>query len=166
MKKNQQKLQHRGPSHKDPGVLLQLENWLDEVLVKKAPVLPDNFKEVLVKVAPWFIIIGLLLSIPVLIALLGFSSMIPGVTVTGMHGMAGFTSMVIIIPLAILFTTLVLQIMALPGLFNRQYRGWQLIFYANLIGLVATVLSFTLGGLLIDVIVFYLLFQIREKYKK
>jgi len=44
----------------------QLEKVLEEYLVKKAPALPTNLKELLVKFAPYLAIIGVVLSVPAL----------------------------------------------------------------------------------------------------
>ena len=59
--------------------LSSLEKILQEYLVDKAPFqIPKNIKEVLVKIAPWLIIIMLVFAIPSIFAMIGFSSMMGG----------------------------------------------------------------------------------------
>ena len=60
---------------------------------------------------------------------------------------------------------LVLQALALPGLFKRSKTGWNFLFYADIVMIVQYVISFDLGGIISSVIGFYFLFQIREYYK-
>jgi len=70
--------------------------------------------------------------------------------------------------LTMVFTvvTLVLELIALPGLFKRSKSGWNFIFYASLVGIIQSVVSFSLGGLIIGGLVgLYVLFQVREYYK-
>lgn len=61
---------------------------------------------------------------------------------------------------------LVLEALAIPGLFGRKRSAWNLLFYATLIGAVQNVLSFNLGGLVIGTLVsLYFLFQVKSYYK-
>ena len=43
----------------------QLNSFLEEYLVKKAPQLPTKAKDILVAFAPWLTLIGLISSIPI-----------------------------------------------------------------------------------------------------
>ena len=57
----------------------KLEEFGHEYLVKKAPFqLPDGFKEFLVKIAPYAIIIVAVLAVPAILALFGLSSSLWG----------------------------------------------------------------------------------------
>ncbi|MFN4212498.1 MAG: chromate transporter, partial [Microgenomates group bacterium] len=61
---------------------------------------------------------------------------------------------------------LVFQAFAVPGLFKRQRKGWLYLFYASLVSLVYSLLSGGIGGaLVVAVIGWYILFQVREYYK-
>lgn len=54
-------------------------------------------------------------------------------------------------------------------LYKRQYTGWTLAFWAALVGLLPTLLSFhirgLLQGLILTAILYYLLFEIKSHYK-
>jgi len=56
--------------------LKQLENLLDLYLGQKAPSLPDNFKETIVNLAPWLIIIMIVLASPAIFAFLGIGALL------------------------------------------------------------------------------------------
>nr|AIA18920.1 hypothetical protein [uncultured bacterium] len=139
-------------------IVAQIENPLNEFFVKKAPTLPTNIKDILVAIIPWFTLIGVIISIPLLLAALGLSAFLP---LMGKYS-AGSTNILVII---VLFITVILNAFALPGLFNKQRRGWEFLFYAELIGVIGTILSLNLGGILGTILSFYILFQVREYYK-
>jgi predicted membrane protein len=62
---------------------------------------------------------------------------------------------------------IVLQLMAIPGLFKRQEKAWRLMFYSSVLSLVQQLFSFNLGGMVIGAIIsFYFLFQVKSKYTK
>lgn len=139
----------------------QLETLIDGY-VKKAPSLPDNVKEILVKLAPYFTILGIVLSVPAVLALIGISAVVtPLVMYTGTGW--GFRSVVSII---VIILMLVLEIMAVPGLFARKRTAWNLLFYISLINVVSTLLSMNVFGLIIGTAIeWYFLFQVRDRYK-
>ena len=132
---------------------------LDYYLVQKAPFqLPDAIKEILVKFGPWIALILLILSLPALFLVLGLSvTFLP-------FGAAGYCygllwSVAFCLQLALMG-------FALPGLFARKMSGWTLMFYAQVISVVASLLSWAIVGALIGgLISFYILFQIRSLYK-
>lgn len=140
----------------------QLEDMLDEYLVKKAPAMPENIKEVLVKFIPWINLIFIILGLPILLALFGLTAfMTPFAMMGGYHGSA-FGIIFQILTLV----TIVVEIMALPGLFKRKEQGWRLSFYATLISLVTGIFGGNpVSALISAVISCYILFQIRSYYK-
>jgi hypothetical protein len=61
---------------------------------------------------------------------------------------------------------LVLRAVALPGLFARKMSGWKLLFYAQLVSMLSSLImgawfSVIIGGL----ISMYVMFQVRSMYK-
>lgn len=151
------------PSH-SKGYLTQLENFLELYLVKKAPALPKGGKELLVKIAPWLVIVGLVLSVPAILSLFTLSSMMSaspyGAYATAALGPAYYISILLLV------VTIVLQVLALPGLFNKKRSGWNFIFYSSLVSLVSSLISMNLVGFIIGgLLSLYLLFQVREYYK-
>jgi len=140
----------------------QLENTLEMYLVKKAPFnLPDNIKEIIVKFAPWITLILLVLALPGILLILGLGTVLMPVSyLGGVRAGAGFS-------IAMIFTviTLVLEVVALPGLFKRSIKAWRLVYYASLVSALENLISFNLGGLIIGTLIsLYILFQVKEKY--
>ena len=128
---------------------------VDKFVNKQLPSLPENVKEFLVKIIPYLSIIGLVfygfIIIFILIAL-------PILLITGQIG--AFISAILSVG------TFVLSIMAIPGLFNRQKKGWTYNYYAFLIGLVGSLFAGSFGGLIIGgAIGTYFIFQLRSYYK-
>ena len=134
-----------------------LIGFLDYYLVRKAPFqLPDAVKEVLVKFGPWIVVILLVLSLPALFLVLGISAAaVPyGAATYGLLWSVAF------------FLQLALMALALPGLFARKMSGWTLLFYSQVVSVVAALLSYAIVSALIGGLIgFYILFQVRSLYK-
>ena len=142
--------------------LKQLEDLLSEYLVKKAPALPANIKEAIVNFAPWVTLVVLILTLPIVLAVFGLGAFFAPFSFLG--GITAGTNYL----LTILFSgvQLVLEAMAIPGLFKKSRAAWNLVFYAALVGAVQNIVTFNLGGLLIGTLLsLYILFQVREYYK-
>ena len=142
----------------------QLNKTLELYLVKKAPALPKNIKEILVKLAPWGAIIGVVLSIPAILAFFGLSAMMSGLPY-GAYGMmragGGFS-------LAALFlvATAVLEALAIPGLMKRKMAGWNFLYWGVLVNAGYSLLSYDIVGLIVSALIsLYLLFQVKSYYK-
>lgn len=146
--------------------LNQLETMLDEYLGKKAPVMPENIKETLVSFAPYFAIIGIVISLPALFALLGIGAMMgPFSAFLGASYMMsyGITYYVGIIGIII---SSVMEALAIQGLFKRSMSAWKLMYYASLITFVATILQGNLSSALVGGLIgLYILFQVKGMYK-
>jgi riboflavin transporter FmnP len=70
------------------------------------------------------------------------------------------------ISLAVMAVTVVLEVMAIPGLFKRTKASWNLLFYASLVQVVGSVLAFNLIGAVIGAVIsWYILFQMKDVYK-
>jgi hypothetical protein len=144
-------------------LLRQLETKLEKIFVGKAPALSESIKELIVKVSPWLIAISLILLSPVILGIFGISLAIMPVSFLGGVG-SGFSY---ILGISFFLGMIVLELMALPGLFKRQERAWRLMFYSTLLSLTHNLINLDLGGLLLGgIISFYFLFQIKSKYTK
>ncbi len=144
--------------------LKTLEIEIEKLALNKSlPSLPDNVKELIVKLAPWFAVISMLMLAPLILGALGISALaLPFSYLGGLHMGFSYT-----VSLVFSFGMIVLEIMAIPGLFKRQESAWRLMFYSTLLSLIQQLLSFNLGGLLIGgAISLYLLFQVKAKYTK
>ena len=137
-----------------------LIGFLDFYLVKKAPFqIPDNAKEWIVKYGPWITVVLLVLMLPAILFVLGVGSAL--MPFGGYAYATGFGLAAIF-----LVINVGLMVAALPGLFARKMSGWNLMFYARLIGIVYSFLSYAfIGGIIGGIIGLYILFQIRPLYK-
>ncbi len=142
--------------------MAKLEDTLELYLLKKAPSLPEGIKEAIVKFGPWIVLILLIMTLPVILAVFGLGALILPFSVVGG---AGF-GLTYLLSLGLTIVMLVLEAMAIPGLFKRQMKAWKLLYYATLVGAVQNVVSFNLGGLIIGTLLgLYILFQISSYYK-
>lgn len=132
-----------------------LEQLLQQIFVGKMPALSDGAKEITKNTLPWFFIVcGTLSFLGCL--LLGIS--------------------LVVNPLGVLFYGLVLVhlviglVAALVAsyagylMLGRKYQGWRIAFYALLIGFVNALLSLSIIGLVLNCILGYLLFQVKNDY--
>lgn len=142
----------------------QIESKLEEVFTgKKIPALPDNVKEILVKLNPWFALFMMITLLPLLLAALGLSAVLLPISFIGgfQTGIGGTLGLIFGIAM------IIIELMAIPGLFKRQAKAWKLMFYVTLLSALQNILSFNLGGLIIGgAISCYFLFQIKSKYNK
>lgn len=147
------------PGVNKKNVLVQLEDFFEEYLVKKAPVqLPPGLKDFIVTVSPWFTAIIVLISLPALLLALGVSTVaLPLAVVGGFGNTAQFVLNII---------AFVLILAALPGLFKRTKNGWKFLFYSEL----ATCLAYLVSVQIISLVIFgtlglYFIFQVKDKYQ-
>lgn len=143
----------------------QLENTLSEYFGKKAPSLPSEAKEIIVKIAPFLAIIGVVLSIPAILVLLGL-----GGFATMLSPFGGMTSVGALptmwLGIILLIPVVILEVMAIPGLFARSAQAWRYMYWAQLISVVSSLVQLNILGAIIGALVgFYLLFQVRSYYK-
>lgn len=145
----------------------QLEKVLEEYLKEKAPSLPQNWKEFLVKIAPYLTIVGVFFGVLGFLGLLGLGAFLfPVSTFGGLVTGRPFLGLSYLINLLIFVVTLIFQIISIPYLFKRQRKGWQYLYLAVLLNAVSSLISFDILGLIIGSgLSLYLLFQVKEYYK-
>lgn len=145
----------------------KLEVTLEEYLGKKAPQLPKGWKEIIVKFAPYLAIVGVVVGIPGFLALIGIGTfMAPLGLVGGMMTGRPFLGFSYIVNVLFLGVMVLLEGLAIPGLFSRSKKAWTLLYWSALVGIVQNVLSFNVGGLIIGgLLSLYFLFQVKEYYK-
>lgn len=147
--------------------LRKIEDFLTLYLVEKSPfTLPDSIKEIIVKVAPYLVILGVVLGVPLVLAAFGLGFLVAPFTFLLGPAYAFNYSLNYVLSMVFFSGALIIEILAIPGLFKRQRKGWEYIFYASLINGVSGLLA---GGLFSTVfstlISWFLLFQVREYYK-
>jgi len=142
--------------------LEKLESTLDLYFNKKAPNLPENIKGSIVKYSPYITLIIMVLCLPFIIFTLGLGTMLLPLGFIGGFS-SGFKG---IISLIFSVITILVGIIALPGLFKRTKKSWKLMFYCSLLSAIMNFITFNLGNLIIgSVISWYFLFQVRSYYK-
>jgi hypothetical protein len=145
------------------GFLSQIENEIGKVYAKITFHLPAGLKEFIVHYGPWITLILMVIAIPAVLLALGLSAVaIPAVT---MYSGAKVGGMFFVSGIIALFA-LILEAIALPGLFKRQIGGWRLLFYSVLVSAVGNLLSMNLGGLIIGTALsLYVLYEVKSYYK-
>jgi hypothetical protein len=143
----------------------QLEVTLNEYFAKKAPQLPKKIKDIFVKIAPYIAIVSVIITVPSLLLILGL-----GGVDTVLAPMGGVQSMSALptmwLSIVLLIPVVILEILAIPGLFGRKMVGWKYMYWAIIISIISNIVQFNIIGAIITFIVnFYILFQIRSYYK-
>ncbi len=137
---------------------------LELYLVKKAPALPKNVKEILVKFSPWIALLMVVISLPAILALLGLGAALYSVPY-GAYGMmqagGGFS-----IAILFLIATMALQALAVPGLMKRKMAGWNFLYYGVWVNAIYSILNGQIIGMIIGTLIgLYFLFQVKSYYK-
>ena len=138
-----------------------LDKVLSDYLVKKAPVLPKGGKEFIVSVAPYLALISAIVGVPALLAVFGL-----GAIATPFVWIAGSRTGIFWLFWAVGAAQVVLSAMAVKPLFARRGKGWRLMYYSQLLSLLSTLQYFNVGSLVMTVISFYLLYQVKASYGK
>jgi len=146
-------------------VLTELEDKLAEFFTKKVPALPENIKEGIVKYGPYLALVGIVFSLSALLASFGIGGI--GAVVAPLAALSGVRSGIgYIFPLIFGLMIIVLEAMAIPGLFKKQMKAWKLMFYVSLVSAVSSLSTLDLPGLIVGLgLSWYILFQIRSYYK-
>jgi hypothetical protein len=128
-----------------------------EKLFKQAPNLPPKWTEVLVKIAP---ILSLVFGVLGIIAGIGALGLSPVALSDGVN-----SSMFMLISGVTAVVSSVLLLMAYSHLKVRRYRGWELLFWSEVVGVISSLLALSFSSVVGILIGFYLLFQIKSYYK-
>ncbi len=145
----------------------QLEDTLELYLVKKAPFsLPDNIKDLIVDFGPYLVILGIILGAQMVLTALGLGALVSPFTVfMGPSYMVSY-GINYLVSMVVFGVVLVMEGLAVPGLFKRQRKGWLYLFYASLVWIVSGLLRGGIVGTLVGAIIgWYVLFQVKEHYK-
>lgn len=146
-------------------------------IFKGAPKLQGNTKESLVKIWPWLALVGAILQALAVLTIWRWAHNINdyyrdiGVNVVGNR-----LTFWIWVSIVVLAAEAVLLFMAFPKLRRREKSGWDLLFLVGLINVLYAVVSlfsdygsgiFSLvWNVFVAAVLFWLLFAVREKYKK
>jgi len=145
--------------------LTLIERTLQEYMVAKAPPLPENIKEILVRIAPWATLIVLLVTLPLVLFALGLGALLAPFAFLAGPGAGLHYGMMYMLSMLVLGVSVVLEALSIPGLFKRSESGWRFAFYGTLVGVAYNIVSFNLIGAIIGGLIgFYFLFQVRSYY--
>ncbi|WAC09790.1 hypothetical protein [Dyadobacter pollutisoli] len=139
---------------------LLLEKELEPIFLQKFPPFSEEVKEFLVKYGPYIMLFFSVLGIFALLTAFGL-----GGAIFGMGGAAAGLGATFYVGVALGVITLIMYLMAFTPLKARKRAGWNLLYYAVLVGLVSNLIQFQIVGFIISGLIgFWVLFQIREKY--
>lgn len=141
-----------------------VDSYIDMVgeYFKKLPELPKGGKDAIVTITPWLaLIFGVLGVVTALVGLGIFTFLAPIVMISGANG-AGTGFVVVLFGLV----SSALLLAAFPGTKAKKMQGWKLLYYSEVVGLIANIVSLALAGVLFTLIGFYFLYQIRSYYTK
>lgn len=150
----------------DNNALSQLEDTLNEYFAKKAPALPQNVKEFIVKIAPYLAILSLIVTIPAILVLFGLGSL---ATMLAPMGGANTVSAIpsMWLGILLLIPVIVLEAMAIPGLFSRSAKAWKYMYWSQLIMVVSNLVQLNIVGAILGALIgFYFLFQVKSFYTR
>ncbi|MGB2731857.1 MAG: chromate transporter, partial [Microgenomates group bacterium] len=103
----------------------------------------------------------LVLALPVLLAAIGLGAFLAPFAVLGGANAAAFT-----VGTVFSLATLVLEALALPGLFKRKKSGWNMLFYSSLVSVAGSLVALNLVGAVLNAVIgWYFIFQVRSMYK-
>src|SRR5215813_7949347 len=142
---------------KGEGIFNQTEVFFDDLFLKKIPPLPEQFRDLLVTLAPFWAIVLIVFTvlravIGSLVVLLGLLGTV--VSIATLSGSGTIRSVLAIVQtvVGLAFAAVILLYLAksLRGLFDHKDAGWQALFRAKVVGLGSVVFAW-LMGLLISV---------------
>lgn len=132
----------------------QAEAWLERYLGKGAAFqLPERSRDGFVRYFPWVALAFLPLHLLAVLALIGLSFL------SALFGHVSLFSGVFALAI------LACDVLALPGLFARTRQGWTFFAYALALGAVSQLLRFSLFGLVIQIALLWIAFQVKYRYR-
>ena len=141
-----------------------VEDWMAmmEEWFSKLPSIPVNGKQTIVGITPWIALIFGVLGVAGGLAGLGLlTAFSPFMALSnGFGGAAGS-----LISSALSLAAAVLLLVAFPGTKAHKMQGWKMLFYSEAVSVLASIVIFSVSGVLFSLIGFYLLFQIKSYYK-
>jgi len=145
--------------------LNDLSKSLDKYYVK-LPAFPKDIKDFIVNVSPWLsLIFGVVAVISGISFFGGFSFLSSFAFYPGERGYV----FVGILSTAILLIQGIIELMAFSPLKGRQAKGWNLLFYSLLLGVLSSIITLNLSSVISSIIGaligYYFLYQIKSYYK-
>ena len=145
----------------------QLEEILEVYLVKKAPLaIPEKWKELIVKFAPYLTILSIIVGVPAILAVLGIGALVSPFTAFLGPRYALSYGFNYVLSIIIFGVVIVFEALAVPGLFKREVKAWRFLFYASLVNILSGFFGGDWMGMMVGTVFFwYVLFQVKSYYK-
>jgi len=140
--------------------LNKIDNFLEELFLKKLPPLSQKARKLIDQAVPWLVLIFGLLTVPGLLAYLGFGGL---AALFGNHNRSFSLNLALNFLLSL--AVVVLQLAAVPKLLKHSLKGWNLLFYLSFLGGILNLLSLNIVGFFLSTFCLYLLYQIKRFYK-
>ena len=147
---------------------------LDETYAK-APALPKKWTDLIVNFAPWLAllggVLGLIFGAMGLLASLSLFGLVAAAAPLGVYGATYGPQYIfaVVVGAVILLVTGVLSLMAYPSLKARKEKGWNLMFYVLVLGVVSSIVSLNVFSIVMSLVValieYYILYQVKSYYK-
>jgi hypothetical protein len=138
-------------------LIKSMEEWYS-----KLPPLPKSWRDVIVAITPWLALVFGVLGVLGSLAAIGILTFLAPFVVLG--GGIGVASGGIIGSILALVASALL-VLAFPGTNARRMSGWNMLFYSEAVSVVSSVVAFSVGGVVVALIGFYILFQIKSHYR-
>lgn len=127
----------------------------------KLPPLPKGVKDFIVTILPWLALIFGLLGVLVALAALGILTFLAPLAAIGNVNQTTALTIGLILGMISSVVTLV----SFPGLLSKKITGWNLIFLSVVVGVISSIEAIFIVGIIVSLIEFYILFQIKSYYK-
>ncbi|MFN3850451.1 MAG: hypothetical protein ACK4NY_13530 [Spirosomataceae bacterium] len=132
-----------------------LEKDLLPLFTTKAPFqLPEEWKDLIVKISPWI----MLILVPLILLGIGVGAI---ASIFSTFTLNPRWSVSVLISIA----AMICSLLSIKGLFDRKREGWVWSYYAFGLNILADLIGFNIiGGIISFLIGGFFLFQIRERY--
>ena len=140
----------------------------------KAPALPKKWTDLIVTFAPWLAllggVLGLLFGVMGLLASLSLFGLVAAVAPLGVYGATYGPQYIIavVVGALVLLATGVLSLMAYPSLKARKEKGWNLMFFVLVLGIVSSIASLNVFSIVMSLVValieYYVLYQVKAYF--
>lgn len=146
--------------------LAEFDRVCTEYLYTKAPfAIPENWKGPLVTIMAYLNVVGIVFSVFGLVMLLGLGTMLSALGAVGNVNVQSNVGGNTVLSIIFLIGSLVLSIIAAPGLFKKQKKGWTYSYYNALLGIVQNAITLNFVGVIVGGIInLYVLYQLRPKF--
>ena len=129
-------------------------------LYSKLPKFSSELNDFIIKILPWVVIFGGLLIVFASVTEMIGSPLLSIFNTNG--GLGIFKTLLVVNVLGVIQG--VLMIFAFRPLRKKSYKGWRLIFWSQLLWIIATLITFS-PSILLGFLFLYPLYQVRSHYK-